>query len=63
MYGFPFGKQDVDTILKNRFIPDAFVFLRIETEIAAKREFKALKDHLGEGKTEEAIYDELIAKY
>ncbi|KAJ3325576.1 adenylate kinase [Boothiomyces sp. JEL0866] len=35
--GFPANKADLDTITKHFIFPDAFVFLKAESEIAAKR--------------------------
>ncbi|KAJ3312582.1 adenylate kinase [Boothiomyces sp. JEL0838] len=35
--GFPSNKADLDTITKHFIFPDAFVFLKSESEIAAKR--------------------------
>jgi adenylate kinase family enzyme/YHS domain-containing protein len=43
---FPLSKGDVDSILKAQIYPDAFVLLRVESDIAVKRKLKARLEEL-----------------
>ncbi|KAI8894618.1 hypothetical protein BC833DRAFT_604251 [Globomyces pollinis-pini] len=44
--GFPNNKADLDTIIKLGFLPDAFIFLKVDSEIAAKRKLKFRREEL-----------------
>ncbi|KAJ3273051.1 adenylate kinase [Terramyces sp. JEL0728] len=54
--GFPGNKADLDTITKHLIFPDAFVFLKSESEIAAKRKLPFKVKEL------ERLEDERIAE-
>ena len=44
--GFPFTKADLKIAIKNNFIPDAFVILKVNSDIAAKRAFALRRKQL-----------------
>lgn len=44
--GFPTNKTDLDVITKAGLLPDAFIFLKPDFEIAAKRKLKSRKEEL-----------------
>lgn len=63
MEKFPQTRDDVDTMIKNRFFVDAFIDLKVPSEICAKRLYSQKFESLEKSSTpEENVLTELMNK-